>query len=177
MDTKLQTLFNDLEASKADLLRYISHLDETQINWKSQPDKWSVGQIIEHLTLAEKYMLANITNKLNNRETLIKVGFKTKVKLLLMKAIVRSPFKPKVKAPARLAAVAQHQNLGNLKVVWNEKRVELKSTLEEITPDLLDKNLASHPLIPDLTILHGLGILQGHFNIHKKQIEGVMREM
>jgi uncharacterized damage-inducible protein DinB len=177
MDTNLQTLFNGLEASKTDLLQQINHLDETQLNWQSQSDKWSVGQIIEHLTLAEKYMLANITNKLSNRETLIKVGFKTKAKLLLMKAIVRSPFKPKVKAPARLAAVAQHQDLGNLRTIWNEKREELKSILEEITPDLLDKNLASHPLITDLTILHGLGILQGHFNIHKKQIERVMREM
>lgn len=177
MDTKLQILFNGLETSKIDLLQQINHLDETQLNWQSQTDKWSVGQIIEHLTLAEKYMLANITHKLNNRETLIKVGFKTKAKLFLMKAIVRSPFKPKVKAPAKLAAVAQHQDLDNLSTIWNERRQCLKSILEEITPNLLDKNLASHPLIPDLTILHGLGILQGHFNIHKKQIEGVMREM
>ncbi len=177
MDTKLQILFDVLEASKTDLLEQVSQLSETQLNWQSQADKWSVGQIIEHLTLAEKYMLVNITNKLSNRESLIKVGFKTKAKLLLMKAIVRSPFKPKVKAPARLAAVAQHQDLNSLKPIWAEKRVELKSILEEITPNLLDKNLASHPLIPDLTILHGLGILQGHFNIHKKQIESVINAM
>ena len=44
---------NLLKNTKTDLLKSIRGLSETQLNFKQSPDKWSVKECFNHLTLAE----------------------------------------------------------------------------------------------------------------------------
>ena len=44
---------NLLKDTKTDLLKSIRGLSETQLNFKQSPDKWSVKECFNHLTLAE----------------------------------------------------------------------------------------------------------------------------
>ena len=49
----VQQLWNDLEASRAQVLREVEGLSQAQANWKPGEKDWSVGEIIDHLTIAE----------------------------------------------------------------------------------------------------------------------------
>ncbi len=177
MNKRLQSLFDNLESSKSELLAQVKHLDVEQLNKQPMPEKWSIAQIIDHLILAEKFVLIQIEKRMSQPEALKKVGFGVSVKMFLLKMIVRLSLTPKVKAPGRLAEVADYSELENLEDSWAAKRQTLKEILENMKTEMLDKNLTSHPLIPDMTIFQGLGIIQGHFNIHKKQIQLILNGM
>ena len=49
----VERLWNELEHSRADLLREAEGLSQRQAEWKPSEREWSVGEIIDHLTLAE----------------------------------------------------------------------------------------------------------------------------
>ena len=49
----VEQLWNDLEASRAQVLREVDGLSQAQANWKPGEKDWSVGEIIDHLTIAE----------------------------------------------------------------------------------------------------------------------------
>ncbi|HKZ66668.1 MAG TPA: DinB family protein [Chitinophagaceae bacterium] len=44
---------NQLKDTKTDLLKSIRGLSETQLNFKQSPDRWSIKECFNHLTLAE----------------------------------------------------------------------------------------------------------------------------
>ena len=47
------TLWRDLEAVRADVLKEVEGLSQAQADWKPGDDDWSVGEIVHHLTIAE----------------------------------------------------------------------------------------------------------------------------
>src|SRR5207249_9089805 len=49
----VETLWNELQAVRAEVLREVQGLSQRQTDWKPSPEVWSVGEIIDHLTLAE----------------------------------------------------------------------------------------------------------------------------
>jgi hypothetical protein len=46
-------LWRDLEAVRADVLKEVEGLSQTQADWKPREVDWSCGEIVHHLTLAE----------------------------------------------------------------------------------------------------------------------------
>jgi uncharacterized damage-inducible protein DinB len=53
-DTNL--LFHHLEETRDEFLRSISGLSEAQWNFKPAPDRWSIAECAEHVTLAEDHI-------------------------------------------------------------------------------------------------------------------------
>jgi len=47
------TLWRDLEAVRADVLKEVEGLSQAQADWKPGDADWSVGEIVHHLTIAE----------------------------------------------------------------------------------------------------------------------------
>src|SRR5215472_11039978 len=49
-----------LEESRQEFLAAIDGLSEAQWKWKPAPDRWSVGEVAEHIVLAEASQFANV---------------------------------------------------------------------------------------------------------------------
>ena len=49
----VERLWNELERARADVLREAEGLSQRQADWRPGEHDWSVGEIIDHLTLAE----------------------------------------------------------------------------------------------------------------------------
>ena len=49
----IERLWSDLEAARAEVLREVDGLSQTQADWKPSEKDWSVGEIVDHLTIAE----------------------------------------------------------------------------------------------------------------------------
>jgi hypothetical protein len=59
----VECLWNDLQAVRAEILKEIEGLTQTQMDWRPGEHDWSVGEIIHHLTLAE-VATGKLTSKL-----------------------------------------------------------------------------------------------------------------
>ena len=49
----VETLWRDLESVRVDVLREVEGLSQRQAEWRPTPRDWSVGEVIDHLTIAE----------------------------------------------------------------------------------------------------------------------------
>ena len=49
----VETLWNDLQSVRSDLLKEAEGLSQPQADWRPAEHEWSVGEILHHLTLAE----------------------------------------------------------------------------------------------------------------------------
>ncbi|PYM85259.1 MAG: hypothetical protein DME13_10950, partial [Candidatus Rokuibacteriota bacterium] len=49
----VETLWRDLESVRAELLREVEGLSQRQAEWRPTTRDWSVGEVIDHLTIAE----------------------------------------------------------------------------------------------------------------------------
>ena len=49
----VETLWNELEKVRAEVLREAEGLSQRQADWKPGAKDWSVGEIVDHLTIAE----------------------------------------------------------------------------------------------------------------------------
>jgi hypothetical protein len=53
-----------LEQTRDGVVAATKGLSEAQFKFKSAPDRWSVAETLEHITLAEDFLLQNITDKI-----------------------------------------------------------------------------------------------------------------
>jgi DinB family protein len=52
-----------LNASREKFIASVSGLSEAQLNFKSAPDRWSIAQVAEHITLSEDLLFTTLTEK------------------------------------------------------------------------------------------------------------------
>jgi DinB family protein len=64
LPTPVHALWNDLEHARAEVLREVEGLSQRQADWRPGEKDWSVGEIVDHLTIAE-----NATGKLTTKLT------------------------------------------------------------------------------------------------------------
>jgi hypothetical protein len=49
----VEQLWSDLERARAEVLREVEGLSQRQADWKPGTEDWSIGEVVDHLTLAE----------------------------------------------------------------------------------------------------------------------------
>jgi len=59
----VERLWSELERVRADVLREVDGLSQRQADWKPSDKDWSVGEIVDHLTIAET-ATSKLTTKL-----------------------------------------------------------------------------------------------------------------
>lgn len=52
-----------LEASRARFVKAVAGLSEAQLKFKAAPDRWSVAEVAEHITLTEDFLFGIVTNR------------------------------------------------------------------------------------------------------------------
>src|SRR6202008_3345489 len=63
LPTAIERLWAELEHVRADVLREVDGLSQRQADWKPSEKDWSVGEIVDHLTIAET-ATGKLTSKL-----------------------------------------------------------------------------------------------------------------
>ena len=53
LPSAIERLWDELQRVRADVLREVEPLSQRQADWKSGDKDWSVGEIVDHLTIAE----------------------------------------------------------------------------------------------------------------------------
>ena len=173
MSAELQKQFERLEDQRAALFSSVEGLDEGALNQPPAEGKWSIIQVLSHLTLAEKASLAGIRKKITDRADLRKAGLAGWSKSVLLRLVLRLPLR--FKAPARSATVPEHQDLETTRSQWDEVRAGWRETIHSFPPELSDQGIFRHPVVGLMSLAQALRFIEDHVGHHAKQIDRIAR--
>ena len=49
----VDALWREIEAARADVLGAVTGVSQAQSEWRPAPNEWSIGEVIDHLTVSE----------------------------------------------------------------------------------------------------------------------------
>lgn len=173
MNSQLEQLFNTLESDREKLFIKIGKLSAEQFN-RAEAGKWSLHQILAHLVTAEKMSLQYLNKKFLGIKEARNSGIVEEIKMIVLKISQRLPFK--FKAPKKVVEFTPvYPNLEALNEEWIMLRKELKSFLEKINDDQINKKIYKHVFAGMLSTRQALIFFREHFIHHLPQINRLIR--
>jgi len=167
----LRKRFDRLEASRRALLDSVAELDEEPLRRQPGEGRWSIIQVLGHLTLAEEATLAYLHKKMQDPSNVPAAGLTSLARLAVVAAVLRSPLRRK--APARTADPPASRSLSEAREHWDRVRADWAAFLQSFPPDLLGRAVFRHPFVGRMSIAHTLGFMNEHLRHHAKQIERI----
>jgi hypothetical protein len=177
MNDRLIDLAEGLEAVSNDARIHFSGLSGAQLNWKPSPEKWSIGQCLDHLIIGNTEMAAQIELKLRGE----KPTFFEKLPLLpgifgplVVKAVspetVRKSKNPKILEPAESDLPA------DIVARFLESQEKVAGTIKASDDIDLEKTIMTSPVAKFVTysVLDGFRITVYHGQRHLAQAKRVM---
>ncbi len=166
-----EAALKQFETSRDNFLKSIAGLSEKQWTFKPAPDRWSVAEVAEHITVSESTLLGLVQNKLmqspaapEKREQV-----KGKDQLILERVPDRSH---KAQAPEMLRPTGRWATEADLTKTFESSR---KATMDYVrtTNDDLRDHFFDHPALGTLDGYQWLLLIATHSARHTKQIEEV----
>lgn len=171
---KLLEQFDRLETDRSDIFSELDTLSQKKLLFKSDPDKWNILQILDHLKTSEKLSVVYIKKKSGSGNDIEKSGFLAKFRLFALKIAFVLPFK--YKAPKITDATGNDPDYEELKSDWNVIRNDLKKLIQSLDERTLKSEIFKHPRVGMLNMEQTLGFFETHFKHHQKQIERIVNK-
>ena len=162
----LEEVTQKLKDSFVEVQNILSNLTETQVNFKTSEETWSINENLEHIILTGRGILVGIQK---TAETNPKLPAMTTDKVIDM--LHHSDFK--VKAPEMIVPQGK-TSWDDLLEDYAKLQKEVSDFLEKNDKDL-EKVFFPHPLIGELNGLNWLGFIAGHNLRHGEQIRQIMK--
>ena len=174
MHPSLQKLFSELETQRKRTVESVKTFSHEQLHKTPFPGKWSAAQILNHLVTAEQLSLRYMQKKIQGIKEVPDSGLWEEVKINLLKISQRLPGL-KFKAPKGVVEnMTQYPDLTTLVAEWDNVRSELKSLLEKIPDDLINRKIYRHTIAGYLNAKHSLLFFREHITHHTPQIKKVL---
>jgi hypothetical protein len=165
-----KTAANYLKETKKDFLNSVKGLSEEQWNYKPAPDKWSVGEVAEHIALSEDFISARIGDVMKSPEAPAekRAGTKGKEEQILKAIPDRSK---KAQAPEPLLPKKKFASRDELLKAFSSKRDENIKYLKDTKEDMR-AHIAPSPL-GEIDAYQWMLFMAAHSKRHTAQIEEV----
>ena len=171
----LKAGFEQMEATKAALLKSLAVLDADVLNRKPDARNWSILQVIAHLTKSEGGTLQYIKKKTQNPAALPKAGLVPWVRIGALVLGINSPLK--FKAPQSTAAVPETGAFQAASFEWAEVREDWREFVETFPAALNDRMIFRHPFVGLLGPAQTMIFLNQHLGNHVRQIARIRRKL
>ena len=159
-------VLNWLEDSRKEFLAAIDGVSERQWKWKPAPDRWSVGEVAEHVVLAEAGLFANVKKAIASPANPAWEE-KTKGKTEMLEAVL-APRRGKVQAPEAIVPKGE-MTLAQVKERFEKQRIETVKFAAE-TDVALKEHTVDNPFFGALNGYQWLIYAPLHTMRHDKQI-------
>jgi uncharacterized damage-inducible protein DinB len=159
-----------LSASRDQVLAEAAKLSDAQWNFKAAPDRWSVGQVVEHLALAEPFLMGSLKKTLSGTPATAEQKAGAQARDEMITKVIPDRTK-KVQAPEPLQPTTK---LGDQKTVLAAFRDSRDKTLDYVktTKDDLRGTVSASPL-GDLDSYQWLLFIGAHTERHLAQLKEV----
>jgi DinB superfamily len=158
----------DLEVSCERLLRTTQGLSPEQLHHRPAPDRWSIAEILEHVTFVEGRILAGISRALEKPSTVARVMDDDS---LVQKALDRTS---RLRGPDALAPSGRWP----LDRLFSEFEGARKRSIEfaKTTSEDLRQHSYPHPFFGELDCYQWLLLIPAHGERHRLQAQEVIAE-
>ena len=158
-----------LEESRKEFLAAIDGLSEAQWKWKPAPDRWSVGEVAEHIVLGEASQFANVQKAIASAPD---PDWETKTKGKTERLVqVLAPRLGKVQAPEAIVPKGG-MTPAQVKERFERQRAEIVKFATE-TKAPLKQYIIANPFFGPLNAYNWLIYAPLHTMRHDKQIAEV----
>jgi DNA replication initiation complex subunit (GINS family) len=158
-----------LEESRQEFLAAIDGVTEQQWKWKPAPERWSVGEVAEHIVIAEASQFANVQKAISSAPN-PDWEEKTNGKTERLEAVL-APRLGRVQAPEAIVPKGG-MTLAQAKERFEEQRAEMVKFARE-TDAPLKQYTIDNPFFGTLNAYHWLIYAPLHTMRHDKQIAEV----
>jgi DinB superfamily len=170
-DADRKTLLAHLDQTQKAFLASIQGLSEAQWKWKPAPDRWSVAEVAEHITLSESMLRGMVTDQVMKAPATPEVLAKTKGKeAAILKNIPDRT--NKAKAPEMLVPKGTWPTEAATTAAFREARAKTVALAQDSSKDLRAFASTGGPM-SEMDAYQLLLFLSAHTERHTKQIEEV----
>jgi uncharacterized damage-inducible protein DinB len=166
-----ETALKNLQATHDAFLKSIAGLSERQWRFKPTPDRWSVAEVAEHITISESTFLGTLRNQVmtSPADPAKRAEVKGKDEMVLKMVPDRTQ---KRQAPENLRPTNRWPSREELKKAFEENRKATMDYVKTTTDDLRD-HFAAHGAPGLLDGYQWILFISAHSERHTKQIEEV----
>ena len=166
---ELERARDHLESTRDTLLAETAGLSDAQWNFKPAPDRWSVGEVVEHLAAAEDFLMTMVRDQVMQAPPRATAEDMAAIDAFVLKAIPdRSN---RVKAPEPLIPAGRFGSRTDTLKQLKDNRAKTIAFLEQ-TNGLRDHAVES-PLGKNLDAYQWILFVSAHAERHTKQIQEV----
>jgi len=166
-----EAALKQLERTKDAFLKSISGLSEKQWTFKPAPDRWSIAEVAEHITVSEGTIFGLVQNKIMNSPAAPEKRTETQGKdeVILKNVPDRSH---KAQAPEFLKPASRWPNREALTKAFEDARKATEDYVRTTNDDLRD-HIGPHPVFGPLDAYQWILLISAHSDRHTQQIEEV----
>jgi uncharacterized damage-inducible protein DinB len=170
-DAEREKAILNLDATRQLFVKAISGISEKQWRYKPAPDRWSIAEVAEHITVTESAILTLVREQVMKSPSAPekREEINAKDEIVLTKIPDRST---KMQAPESLKPTGRFATRAELAKTFDESR---QATIEYVrtTNDDLREHFGEHPVLGELDGYQWLLLNAAHCARHTKQIEEV----
>jgi hypothetical protein len=172
MLSNIQQQYDSLTLKLEALLQHLDSLSGEELSFKAGPDRWSVVQVVEHLVIAEKSLLKQLSTHVPT-STLDPEAKTPEKHQTVIKVMERD-----IEVDVPHESLEPHGNIAleNLLTQWNDIRTKLPGLLAEIKPEKKDDPVFQHPYGGPLDIADTLQFFEVHFDNHMRHIDRILAQ-
>lgn len=169
MRNQVQKKFAALEQRRKKILDRLASLSQDRLNYKVDPDKWSIIEVIEHLVLVEQEMVNQASIRGPRPQSAHAPQSREALEMVLeiLERDVRVP------VPAAGMEPDGQIRLEILQKQWTQAREQLREFFLSLPPEKGNALIFSHPVAGALSVLDMLDLANVHADYHIRQIERI----
>ena len=170
----IQRQLHRLQLQKQNLFGILNALPVEDFFRQPDANRWSIGQIANHLYLSERNSMAYLKKKLSYPDTVPRFHFKSWGGIILIRLVFGLHIR--IKAPDSINVWKMDNLLSRdeLEQKWNELRQDMKDYLELQVPVFKNKLAYRHPFAGRMSMHQMVMFLNDHFRHHQRQINRVL---
>ena len=166
-----EAALKSLQATRDAFLQSIAGLSEKQWRFKPGPDRWSIAEVSEHITVSEGVIFGMIENKIMISPAAPEK--RAEVKMTDADILTRIPDRShKAQAPEILKPTNRFANRDELVKTFDQERSQTIDYVKTTNDDLRD-HFGPHPALGQLDAYQWILLISAHSERHTKQIEEV----
>ena len=166
----MKRILKRLDSVHEKLLLTVTPLDPKLFSQRPAEGEWSVGEIVQHLSLVEERVIKDLEKAMGSEPR--RVGL---LKRLMPTSIVSSRLL-KVKSPKAVAPIAPVEKEAAIEALQNA-RTKLKAFCDSHDDDRLRTLIFKHPFLGEIDGVATISFVSYHEQRHFKQIREVLKKI
>lgn len=174
MDARNEVLeaFDSLEFRRTQLEVRLNKMDDRLFFIAQGEGKWSINQVLAHLSNSEFGTLRYIRKKMLGIDSLKETSFGAQLRAKLLKLLLDSQIR--FRMPKQLPEPSKEIGYDELKNQFAKNRMAIKELIEAFPEEHLEKLIFRHPFAGRFSLYHTIVFLEDHYNHHIKQIDRII---